>query len=384
MRPSTKTNRHTWWNIFWLGIKELRSVFSDLLMVAFIVWSFSFAIYSRAKGMGETVNNASIAIVDEDRSALSRRLATALYPPYFKRPELIEVVAVDRAMDASRYMFVISIPSRFEADVRRGHRPEIQLNIDATAVRQAGIGAGYIQNILKSEIDKFANRSDSGSANAAPVSIVIRRAFNPNGMQSWFAAIVALLDQLSMLTIVLTGAALLREREHGTIEHLMLMPLTAFQIAMAKVWANGLVILVAFVLSMIFVVGGMLDVPIAGSRWLLLCGTTMYLFAAAATGIFLGTIARTMAQFALLMMLTIMPVMMLSGGMSPIESQPEIIQPLTWLLPSRHYMAFAQAVVFRGAGLDIVLPQLSAVALLGGIFLAASLALFRRSITVDR
>jgi ABC-2 type transport system permease protein len=235
---------------------------------------------------------------------------------------------------------------------------------------------------MRREIARFASRSDETATSV--VSIVTRRAFNPNGMQKWFAAIVALLDQLSMLTIVLTGAALLREREHGTIEHLMVMPLTAFQIAMAKIWANGLVILVAFILSIIFVVGGVLEVPISGSLPLLLSGTTVYLFAAAAIGIFLGTISRTMAQFALLMLMTIMPMMMLSGGMSPIESQPEVIQPLTWLLPSRHYMSFAQAVVFRGAGVDIVWPQFLTVAALGTVFLAASLMLFRRSITVTK
>lgn len=365
-------------NIFWLGNKELRSVFSDALMVAFIVWSFSFSITQRAKGMGETVNNASIAIVDEDHTALSRRLSNVLYPPYFKRPDLIEAVDVDRAMDQSRYMFVIVVPPRFEADVRQGRQPKIQLNIDATAVMQAGIGAGYIQNILASEISKYLQRADQPAI--SPVSVVQRRAFNPNGTQKWFAAIVALLDQLTMLTIVLTGAALLREREHGTIEHLLVMPLNSFEIAMAKVWANGLVILVAFTLSILLVVGGILDIPIAGSKVLLLMGTTIYLFAAAAIGIFLGTIARTMAQFALLMMMTIMPMMMLSGGVSPIESQPEIIQPLTWLLPSRHYMAFAQAIIFRGAGIDIVWSEFAAVAGLGFVFFATSLLLFRRSI----
>lgn len=369
-------------NIFWLGMKEMRSVFSDWIMVALIVWAFSFAIYEQSSAMGETVNNASIAFVDEDRSALSRALMNALYPPYFQRPALIAAPDIDEAMDQNRFMFVVVVPPDFEADVRKGRRPTIQVNIDATAVEQASLGNAYIQNILIGEVDRFVARSDQNVM--PPVDIVIRRAFNANGTQKWFQAIVALLDQLSMLTIVLTGAALIREREHGTIEHLLVMPLTPFQIAVSKVWANGLIILVAFTLSLIFIVGGLLDIPIAGSMALLLLGTTVYLFAAAAIGIFLGTIGRTMAQFALLMMMTIMPMMMLSGGMSPIESQPEIVQPFTWLLPSRHYMAFAQAVVFRGAGLDIVWPQFLTVAGLGFGFFAASLALFRRSITVSK
>ena len=372
----------TWSNIFWLGIKEIRSALSDILFVALIIWAFTFSIYSRATGISEVVNNASLAIVDEDRSALSRHLATSFYGPYFKQPEIISAAIVDRSMDESRYMFIISIPPRFEADVRKGRQPEVQIHIDATAVLQAGIGDGYIQSILRTEVAKYFNRADMVAP--TPVSIVARRAYNPNGTQRWFAAIVALLDQLSVLTIILTGAALLREREHGTIEHLMVMPLTSFEIAFAKVWANGLVILVAFILSMIFVVRGLLSVPINGSITLLLGGTVVYLFAAAAIGILLGTISRTMAQFALLSILTIMPVMMLSGGMSPIESQPEIIQPITWLLPSRHYMAFAQAVVFRGAGFEIVWPQFLAMSLLGAAFFATSLAMFRWSIATGK
>ncbi len=372
----------TWANIFWLGTKEMRSVFSDTIMVVFIVWSFTVSITERSRGLGETVNNASIAIVDEDRSALSRQLRNAFYPPYFKLPEVIKANEVDNAMDQNRYMFVVSIPPNFEADVKRGRRPAVQVNIDATAVNQAALGAGYIQSILLGEVNRFARRSDAQAIE--PVKLVVRRAFNPNGTQQWFAAIGALLDQLSLLTIVLTGAALIREREHGTIEHLLVMPLTSFQIAMAKVWANGLLILISFSLSMIFIVQGVLGVPIAGSRLLLFSGTIIYLFAAAAIGIFLGTIARTMAQFALLMLMTIMPMMMLSGSISPIESQPEIIQPITWLLPSRHYMSFAQAIVFRGAGFDIVWPQFLTVAGLGSVFFLSSLMMFRRSITVSR
>ena len=369
-------------NIFWLGTKELRSFFSDIVMVIFLIWSFTFSIYSEATGSSENVNNASIAVVDEDHSALSRKIATAMYPPYFRAAEEITAVEIDAGMDQSRYMFVLVIPPEFERDIRLGRKPTLQMNIDATAVAQAAQGAGYLQSIIEAEITHFIQQY--GEEYEPPVSLTMRRAFNPNGSDAWFLAINALLNNLSILTIVLTGAALLREREHGTIEHLLVMPLTSFQIVLAKVWANGLVILVSFTLSMFFVVEGILDVQIAGSRLLLLLGVTVYLFAAAAIGILLGTMARTMAQFALLILLTIIPMMMLSGGMGPIESQPDFIQPFTWLLPSRHFMEFAQAVVFRGATIEIVWPVLLTMAGLGFAFFLVSLLLFRRSITVQR
>ncbi|MDX2412370.1 MAG: ABC transporter permease, partial [Woeseiaceae bacterium] len=287
----------TWINIFWLGIKELRSVLSDPVMVGLIIFAFSLAIYSQASAISESVNNASVAVVDEDHSALSRAIANAFYPPYFKESELISPTEVGEAMDQDRFMFVVSIPPKFEEDVRQGRQPSVQIDIDATAVTQASLGNSYIQRIVSKEVNHYINRSDETTD--YPVILVQRRAFNPNGTGMWFGAINALINQISMITIILTGAALLREREHGTIEHLLVMPLTSFQIVMSKVWANGLIILIAFSLSMLFVVETILDVPIAGSRLLLVGGTTIYLFAAAAIGIFLGTIARTMAQFAL-------------------------------------------------------------------------------------
>jgi ABC-2 type transport system permease protein len=365
-------------NIFWLGIKELRALAKDPVMIIFMIWAFGGSIYTQATGMGETVDNSAIAIVDEDQSHLSRSIADLFYPPFFQRAKFISADEIDGAMDAGMYTFVIVIPNGLEKDIRAGRPTEIQVNADATAALQASLGAGYIQNMVTDEIDRY--RKANGKIPGLAQSISIRRAFNANGTQSWFRAIASLADQLSLLTIILTGAALLREREHGTIEHLLVMPLTAFEIALAKVWSNGLVVVGGFLCSLLVVVEGILEVPIAGSHALLLLGTSIYVLAAAAIGIFLGTIARTMGQFALLMMMTVMPMIMLSGGISPVESQPYWVQQLTWLLPSRHYVSFMQAIVYRGAGFEIVWQEFAIVLGMGLIFLASSLMLFRRSV----
>lgn len=369
-------------NIFWLGTKELRALAKDLMMILFIIWSFGLSIYTQATGAGETVNNAAIAIVDEDQSQLSRTIAGLFYPPYFQTVETIAAADIDRAMDEGLYSVVVVIPPGFEKDTRMGRRTEIQVNVDATASQQAALSAGYVQRIVSSELARY--RSGIVQSEERSPSLVLRRAFNPNGTQSWFRATVSLADQLSMLMIILTGAALLREREHGTIEHLLVMPLTAVEIALAKFWANGLVIVVAFVFSLLFVVEGVLKVPIAGSHGLLLLSTLIYVFAAAAIGIFLGTLARSMAQFALLMLMAIFPMIILSGGMLPVESQPQWVQYLTWLLPSRHYVALMQAIAIRGEGFTIVWRELVTVLVMGVTFLAASLLLFRRSIATTR
>src|SRR5262249_48489887 len=269
---------------------------------------------------------------------------------------------MDAGMDKGSYLLVVITPPRFEANLRARRRPEVQVNIDATAMQQASIGAGYIRNILTDEVLRFLTRSEARLP--YPVKVVVRKAYNPNGDTSWFTSIVAIINQITTLTVILTGAALIREREHGTIEHLLVMPLTAFEIAMAKVWANGLVVLLAVAASLWLVVRTILGVPIAGSPALFMAGVVLYLFFATALGVFLGTITRTMAQFALLIILLIIVLQLLSGGNTPVESQPDWMQRLTLILPSRHFVAFSQAIIYRGAGLATVWPQFLAVAVI--------------------
>ncbi len=369
-------------NIFWLGLKEIRSLISDLVMVLFVIYAFTVAIYVQATGTSNEVNNASIAFVDEDGSALSKELINAFYPPRFQLPETIDAGEVEDAMDKGRFMFVVVIPPLFENDLRAGRNPDIQVNIDATAMQQAGIGANYIKNIINDRVSSFLKRTDVTAPE--PINLVIRKLFNPNGISSWFTSVVAIINQITLLTVVLTGAAVIREREHGTLEHLLVMPLTAFEIAMAKVWANGLVILIATGVSLFLIVQMALKVPFAGSVALWFFGVVLYLFFATALGIFLGTISRSMAQFALLIILVILVLMLLSGGNTPVESQPEWLQYITFFLPSRHFVSFSQVIIYRGGGISAVWPQFLMVGAIGLGFFVYSLALFRKSIAVTK
>jgi ABC-2 type transport system permease protein len=369
-------------NIFWLGLKELRSLGSDRVMIFFVVYAFTASIYIVATGTSSEVNNASIAFVDENHSALSTELMNAFYPPRFQFPETISAADVETAMDKGRYMFVIVIPPLFEANLRAGRHPDIQLNIDATAMMQASIGAGYIKNIVNARITSFFARTDA--AQRQPINLVIRRLFNPNGESSWFYSVVAIINQVTLLTVILTGAAVIREREHGTLEHLLVMPLTAFEIAMAKVWANSLVILVATALSIYLVVKTVLQVPFAGSVPLWFAGVGLYLFFATALGIFLGTISRSMAQFALLIIIIVVVLQLLSGGTTPVESQPIWVQYISFFLPSRHFVSFSQKIIYRGGGISAVWPQFLMVTAIGLAFFVYSLALFRKSIAVTK
>jgi ABC-2 type transport system permease protein len=220
---------HALSNIFWLGLKELRSFLSDYVLLGLVIYTFTLAVMSQAQSNSQELRNASIAVVDEDHSALSRQIVSGFLPPYFKTPVSIQERDIDRLMNLGRFTFVLDIPPYFERDVRAGRKPAVQLLVDATAMIRAG----------------------------------------------WFTSVMGIINNVTMLAIILAGAAVVREREHGTMDHLLVMPLTPFEIAMAKVWANGLIIAVAVFLSLELVVQGLLHVPINGSVPLFMLGACL-------------------------------------------------------------------------------------------------------------
>ncbi len=365
-------------NIYRLGIKEMWSLWRDPIMLGLSVAVFTFAVYLPARTMPETLYLAPIAIVDEDDSALSGRIASAFYGPYFATPVRIANPEVDPGLDAGTYTFVLTIPPQFQRDVLRGASPRVQLNIDATRMTQAFLGNAYVQQIVMGEVTEFIQRYRGGAA--LPVELTVRARFNPGLTPLWFGALLQLISGVTTLSIILTGAALIREREHGTIEHLLVMPVTPTEIMLGKVWAMGLVVLVSATLSLQFVIRGALRVPVEGSIALFLVGVSLHLFATTSMGIFLATVARSMPQFGLLMMMVLLPLEMLSGGLTPREGMPDLVRNLMLLAPTTHFTELGQAILYRGAGLDVVWRSFAALFVIGSALFALSLARFRRTI----
>lgn len=365
-------------NIIQLGIKELRGLARDPMLIVLIVYSFTLSIYSSATALPEVLNRAPIAIVDEDRSPLSMRIVSAFYPPLFTPPELIDQAEMDRRMDAGLDTFALNIPPNFQRDVLAGRAPAVQLNVDATRMSQAFSGSGYVQNIVNGEVAEFVQRYRASTA--PPVDLALRARFNPELNKTWFGSIVSVINNITMLSIILTGTALIREREHGTVEHLLVMPVTPVEIMLGKIWSMVLVVMVASFVSLVFVVQGLLSVPIEGSLTLFMFGALLHLFATTSLGIFLATMAGSMPQFGLLLLLVLMPLQILSGGQTPRESMPDLVQNIMLAAPNTHFVMLAQAVLYRGAGLAMVWPQLLALAGIGGVLFAISLQRFRKSL----
>lgn len=365
-------------NIAQLSFKELRCLLRDSIMLVLIVYAFSFSIYTAATAMPETLNKAPIAVIDEDRSQLSQHIIDALYPPYFMPPALITPAELDARMDAGLDTFALHIPAGFQRDVLAGRAPAIQLSVDATRMSQAFTGSGHIQVIVQDQVNEFVRRH---RAVASPsVELALRARFNPQLNKAWFGGVMQLINNITMLSIVLTGAALIREREHGSVEHLLVMPVTPFEIMSAKVLAMAAVVLVSSAFALNVVVRGLMGVPIEGSLPLFFTGAALHLFATTSLGIFLATLARSMPQFGMLLLMVLLPLQMLSGGTTPRENMPELVQFVMLAAPNTHFVMLSQGILYRGAGLDVVWPQLISLAVIGSVLFIFSLARFRNTL----
>ncbi|HKD46466.1 MAG TPA: ABC transporter permease [Rhizomicrobium sp.] len=365
------------WHILQLGLKELISLARDPVLLFLIAYTFTFSVYTPAKSAVMDVVNASIAIVDEDGSSVSRDIHDAMLPPQFLPAQSITFGDINPDMDAGRFTFVVDIPARFQANLARNAKPNIQVIADATAMSQAGRGPGYIQNILERTVQPYWTASMKASAKPL-IQLDTRARFNPNMEQSWFVAINQLINNISVLAIFLCGAAVLREREHGNLEHLLVMPLRPSELMFAKIWSNGLVVIIAAMLSLFLVVKFAIGVPIEGSVLLFAFGLCIYLFSVTALGIMLATIVRSMPQFGLLAFPVFISMSLLSGGQTPLESMPILLQRVMQFVPSTHFVSFSQAVLFRNATLAMVWPQLAAMFAIGMVYTIYSLSRFRK------
>ena len=365
-------------NIFQLGKKEILSLCRDGLLMALIVYSFTAALIVAYNASTDFADGA-IAIVDEDQSQLTQHVIDAFQPPLFIPPDIIQRADIDPAMDEGRYTFVVVLPVDLEKDVMANMSPYIQVNVDATRMSQAFTGAGYIQQILSDAVSDFV-RDSTGDNSSSEAQLVVRKRYNANLNSSWFNALMQLANNVAMLAIILTGSALITERESGTLEHLLVMPITPFQIMVSKIWSMMVVVMAAALAGLFLVVRFYLNIPLAGSYMLFSLGMAVYLFALTSLGIFLACMSQNMPQLGLLIILVLMPLQMLSGSSTPQESMPVWVQKVMQFAPTTHFVDITQGILFRGAGLEAMWKPFLKLILIGGALFALSLSRFRKSV----
>ncbi len=367
-------------NILVLARKELITLLFDPILMALIIFSLTFGVQPAGKSVNIEVSNASVAIIDEDNSALSARLRDAILPPSFMRPRMIERHELERAMSDGSFVFVIEIPPNFQEDVSAKRPSEIGIAVDATAIAQASLGTQYLSEIFLREASAFLQ--EAGTENSLPILLVPRLVFNTEGNAVWSIALMQTITNLTVLSIILVGAAVIRERERGTIEHLLSMPLSTTELAIAKIGANASVVIAGGILSFWCIAHIWLGVPVRGNFVFVCFGIAIYIFAVSSLGMWLATLVPSMSEFALVGIPVYAVVNLLSGSATPVENMPDVMQKAVRYLPTNQFAEMMQGVVSRGAdGWDFI-PQLVVVLFWGVFFSVFAVLRFRAMLEI--
>ena len=361
-----------------LVLKEWRQLLRDTALAGFVVFIFTLDILIAAGAPALDLQAAPIGLIDRDASTASRELAGRLRAPYFDvRAVADDEQQVARALERGQLRAVLIVPHGFERALVRGETAQVQLVVEAADSNLGYLVASYTERILAPLAAEFA--SPGATAEALPeVRLQTRFRFNPALTEAWYSTISELLTMLTVASILLPAAALVREKERGTIEQLLVSPLSPLQIVLAKVLAMAGVVLMGSLVAVGLVMHVLLGVPVAGSAPLFFALVALYAMTASGLGIVAATFARSSGQVGLIVLLLVMPIIMLSGTWNLRESMPGWLQAAIYLSPLRYMVDIAYGVLLKGAGLAAVLKPAALMVLLGLAFLALGTARFRR------
>jgi ABC-2 type transport system permease protein len=362
--------------------KEFAQLLRDVPILLVMLWAFGGAIYMQGHATSTEIHNYPVVILDLSRSAASRELIARLHAPYFK---IVGYMGSDRelveALDLARASLGIVIPTGFERDVVAGHGA-FQVISDGTLATSATIAVAHLSTITAEYNQLLMERGAAGAGGTRveipTVDARIRVAYNPNQTSAWFSSILELLNMTTMVSMLLTAAAVVREKERGTLDQLLVTPLRPTELFAAKIVPTLVLVLVLSFLSLVGIIRGVFGAPVRGSLVLFYLVTALYVFAVANLGIAIAVIVRNIAQAMMLLILILFPMLFLSGARFPPETMEPWLRYLSLISPMRYYIDFGYQVLFKGNGLAYVWPDLVGMSVIGALMFAFSIARFRR------
>lgn len=373
-----------WWHrLAVMTHKEMLQLFRDVPIVAFLVYSFTLAIYITGNGIRSQLHDASLLVHDADHSVSSRELIHRFQAPFFRLSgEVIDSREALRQLDRGTAIALLEIPPRFHEQLVTGEPTAVQLLVDTTNSPNGLSAAGYAARIVARFGQEMAlNRVGSGDESSQDLPLILsdhRVWYNQDQNEAWFECISHLLRQITVFALLLPAAALVREKERGTVEQLLVSPLSPFQIMASKVLAMTVVILSATAIGLFGIMQPVFGVPIRGSIWLFFTLTALFVVTTACMGLAGATLARNQGQVGMMTLLVAAPMLMLSGITAPMEAMPVWVRYLMALSPLRYYIEIANGILLKGAGLNILWDSVLAMAALGAVLLGFGLWRFRR------
>ena len=373
-----------WWHrLAVMTHKEMLQLFRDVPIVAFLVYSFTLAIYITGNGIRSQLHDASLLVHDADHSVSSRELIHRFQAPFFRLSgEVIDSREALRQLDRGTAIALLEIPPRFHEQLVTGEPTAVQLLVDTTNSPNGLSAASYAARIVARFGQEMAlNRVGSGDESSQDLPLILsdhRVWYNQDQNEAWFECISHLLRQITVFALLLPAAALVREKERGTVEQLLVSPLSPFQIMASKVLAMTVVILSATAIGLFGIMQPVFGVPIRGSIWLFFTLTALFVVTTACMGLAGATLARNQGQVGMMTLLVAAPMLMLSGITAPMEAMPVWVRYLMALSPLRYYIEIANGILLKGAGLNILWDSVLAMAALGAALFGFGLWRFRR------
>lgn len=364
-------------------VKELIQLSRDIVLLFFIAYTFTVDIYLAGSGVSLQLNRAAYAVLDSDHSFASRELLYRFRPPHFRLVGEVDNSRESMKMlDDGEAIMILDIPPNFQQSLLRGEAASVQLQVDATHSVLGFLASSYAAQIV-GQYGLEAGLTREGLSvkdigNIPQIDSRHRVWFNPNQNDGWFMSISELLTVITLFSILLPAAAMVREKERGTVEQLLVSPLTSFQIMFPKVIAMTAVILLGTAVSLFLILKPVFHVPFKGDLFLFFGVTTLYVFTTAGLGLFAATIARNLAQAGMMTILILAPMIFLSGAWTPPEAMPSWLRMGMNISPLHYYMDASFGIILKGNGLESIWPSILGIVVLGGLVFGFGLWRFRR------
>ncbi len=362
-----------------MTLKEFPQLVRDRPVFAYIVFIFTLDIIIAA-GQSVELNNAKVVINDADQSMASRELTYRFRAPYFDVAEtnLHPDIALSW-LDRGQATLLIDIPPNFSESLYRGDEvATVQMLVDTSNANIGFLAASYGSRIA-AELGTQFTAQRTASVTALPRIDNQRRVrFNADINESWFSSISELLAVITVACIFLPAVAMVREKERGTVEQLLVSPLSPFQVMFAKVLAMMTVMLIGTAFSLFVIMQPLFDVPARGSLALFFALTALYAFATAGIGMLAATFARNTAQLGMLLMLIVFPIILLSGLWVQLESMPTWLRQVMNLTPLRYFIDIAYGILLRGVDIAIIWDSVLKMTAIGIVLFGVALWRFRR------
>src|SRR5438128_1071678 len=367
---------------FWaLALKELRQICRDRRLTISLIVPPTLQILLFGFALDSDVRNLKLGIVDESRTLESRELISVLTQNRtFRLAGSYETAAtLGEALSIGRLDVGVVVPYDFARRRMRGRPATVQVLLNAANANTAQIAQGYVEGAV-AFLNRGVNNRDLNGGRAAPVELRTAFLYNPGLVNAWFV-VTGVFGTLIILNGSLVSAAtMIREKERGTVEQLLMTPASALEVVTAKIVPLFvlLMVMVALVLAVARLVFG---VPLRGNPALVLAACACCVLTGIGLGTLTSTFARSASQTQLIRFFINPPLAMLSGGLTPIEAMPKWVQPVTLFNPIAHFATIARSVLIKGGGLDVVYPNLLALIALASLFVGISAWRFRRQLS---